>query len=467
MKKNTNFDESFRDRISTVNREGKREYVFPKMPQGKLHTYRLIVSWFLLAVFFLMPFVRVNSEPYFLIDVISRRFILFGQIFWPQDTYLFAIMMLTMVVFIVVFTVALGRLWCGWACPQTIFMEMVFRKIEYLIEGNASQQRKLKKQGWNFEKIWKRVLKYIIFLVLSLAISATLFAWVIGTDKLFAMFGEPFPENRAALIAMFLLAGFFLFVYSWFREQVCVILCPYGRLQSVLLDSNTILVAYDYNRGEPRGNYKKDEDRGEAGKGDCIDCKACVEVCPTAIDIRNGTQLECVNCTACIDVCNHTMERIGKPKGLIRFDSENGISTGSKIKLNGRLIAYISVLTALMIFLSVLIFSRSDVETTILRTPGLLFQKQPNGQISNLYNIKVVNKKREKFTLDVRLIFPKGKVMMPSGEMMVKEAASTEGVFLVYIDEKDVNGKIPITLGVYSGEKLIEEIEVTFVGVNQ
>jgi cytochrome c oxidase accessory protein FixG len=467
MKKNTNFDESFRDRISTVNREGKREYVFPKIPQGKLHTYRLIVSWFLLAIVFLMPFVRVNGEPYFLIDVISRRFILFGQIFWPQDTYLFAIMMLTMVVFIVVFTVSLGRLWCGWACPQTIFMEMVFRKIEYLIEGNASQQRKLKKQEWNFEKTWKRTLKFAIFIVLSLMLSAALFAWVIGTDKLFAMFGEPFSENRAAFIAMFLLAGFFLFIYSWFREQVCVILCPYGRLQSVLLDANTILVAYDYNRGEPRGNYRKDEDRGEAGKGDCIDCKACVEVCPTAIDIRNGTQLECVNCTACIDACNHTMERIGKPKGLIRFDSENGISTGTKMKLNGRLVAYISVLTALMIFLSVLIFSRSDVETTILRTPGLLFQKQPNGQISNLYNIKVVNKKREKFTLDVRLISPKGEVMMPSGEMMVKEAASTEGVFLVYIDEKDVKGKIPITLGIYSGEKLIEEIEVTFVGVNQ
>jgi cytochrome c oxidase accessory protein FixG len=467
MKKNTNFDESFRDRISTVNREGKREYVFPKMPQGKLHTYRLIVSWFLLAIVFLMPFVRVNGEPYFLIDVISRRFILFGQIFWPQDTYLFAIIMLTMVVFIVVFTVSLGRLWCGWACPQTIFMEMVFRKIEYLIEGNASQQRKLKKQEWNLEKIWKRTLKFSIFIVLSLMLSAALFAWVIGTDKLFAMFGESFSENRAAFIAMFLLAGFFLFIYSWFREQVCVILCPYGRLQSVLLDANTILVAYDYNRGEPRGNYRKDEDRGEAGKGDCIDCKACVEVCPTAIDIRNGTQLECVNCTACIDACNHTMERIGKPKGLIRFDSENGISTGTKMKLNGRLIAYISVLTALMIFLSVLIFSRSDVETTILRTPGLLFQKQPNGQISNLYNIKVVNKKREKFSLDVRLISPKGEVMMPSGEMMVKEAASTEGVFLVYINEKDVKGKIPITLGVYSGEKLIEEIEVTFVGVNQ
>jgi cytochrome c oxidase accessory protein FixG len=408
----------------------------------------------------------MNGEPYFLLDVISRRFILFGQIFWPQDTYLFAIMMLTMVVFIVVFTVALGRLWCGWACPQTIFMEMVFRKIEYMIEGNAAQQRKLKKQNWNFEKIWKRALKYIIFMVISLAISVTLFAWVIGTDKLSDMFGQPLAENKAAFIAMFLLAGFFLFVYSWFREQVCVILCPYGRLQSVLLDSNTILVAYDYNRGEPRGNYRKDEDRSEVGKGDCIDCKACVEVCPTAIDIRNGTQLECVNCTACIDACNQTMERIGKPKGLIRFDSEKGISVGTKIKLNARLIAYISVLTALLIFLGVLIFSRTDIETTILRTPGLLFQKQPDGKISNLYNIKVVNKKREKFSLDVRLISPKGEVMMPSGDMVVKEAASTEGVFLVYLKEEDVKGKIPITLGVYSGEKLIEKIEVTFVGVN-
>jgi len=466
MEKDTSFDEAFRDSIATINREGRREYVFPKKPGGKLHNYRLVVSWLLLAVFFLMPFVRFHGEPYFIIDIINRRFILFGQVFWPQDTYLFAIMMLTLIVFLVVFTVTLGRLWCGWACPQTIFMEMLFRKIEYFIDGNASLQRKLKKQTWNGEKIWKRSVKFIIFIALALIISATLFSWFIGTKQLFKIPEQPFSENRSAIIGILLVAGFLLFVYSWFREQVCVILCPYGRLQSVLLDANTILVAYDYNKGEPRGAYRKDENRRELGKGDCIDCKACVEVCPTAIDIRNGTQLECINCTACIDACNHTMERIGKPKDLIRFDSENGISTGEKVRFNGRLAAYIVVLIALFTFLLFLIFNRADVETTILRTPGLLFQKQPGGQISNLYNIKVVNKKREKFTLDVRLLSPKGEIQMPSGKMVVKEAALTEDVFFVVLPESGAKGEIPIKLGVFSGEKLIEKIEVTFVGEN-
>jgi cytochrome c oxidase accessory protein FixG len=467
MEKNTRFDEAFRDSIATINREGRREYVFPKKPGGKLYNYRLVVSWFLLTVLFLMPFIRFHGEPYFIIDIINRRFISFGQVFWPQDTYLFAIMMLTLVVFIVVFTVSLGRLWCGWACPQTIFLEMLFRKIEYFIDGNPSQQRKLKKQSWNGEKIWKRSFKFIIFIVLAMMISATLFSWFIGTEQLLKIAGQPFSENRSTIIAMLLLAGFMLFIYSWFREQVCVILCPYGRLQSVLLDANTILVAYDYQRGEPHGNYTKDEDRSEAVKGDCIDCKACVEVCPTAIDIRNGTQLECINCTACIDACNHTMERIGKPKGLIRFDSEKGISTGEKVHFNGRLTAYIVVLAALFIFLLFLIFSRADVETTILRTPGLLFQRQPNGLISNLYNIKVVNKKREKFTLEVRLLSPKGEIQMPSGKMVVKEAASTEDLFFVVLSESLAKGEIPIKLGIFSGEKLIEKIEVTFVGENR
>jgi cytochrome c oxidase accessory protein FixG len=466
MEKEIKKDESFRDSIATINQEGNREYVFPKKPKGKLHNYRLIVSWVLLAFFFFTPFIKMRGEPLFLFDVINRKFILLGQIFWPQDTYLFAVMMLTLIVFIVVFTVSLGRLWCGWTCPQTIFMEMVFRKIEYLIEGDAPKQRRLAKQSWNFEKIWKRLLKYTIFAGVALLIANTLFAWVIGVDSLFEMMRQPISENQGAFIGMMVLSGFFMFIYSWFREQVCLILCPYGRLQSVLLDSNSIVVAYDYVRGEPRGNYKKGEKRSEAEKGDCIDCRACVEVCPTAIDIRNGTQLECVNCTACIDACNRTMKRVGLPKGLIRFDSEKGISTGKKLRLNARLIAYIAVLLALFTFLNILLFSRSDVEATILRTPGLLFQQQDNGQISNLYNIKVVNKRHEQFPIEIKLLSHKGKIVMAAGDMIVNSAASTEGVFFVYLDKSDVNGKIPIRLGVFSNDELIDEIHLTFVGPN-
>ncbi len=459
-------DESFRDSIATINQDGNREYVFPKKPKGKLYNYRKIVSWLLLIFFFGMPFVKMGGEPFFLIDVIHRKFIFFGQIFWPQDTYIFAVMMLTLIVFIVVFTVSLGRLWCGWACPQTIFMEMVFRKIEYWIDGDAAKQRKLAKGSFTFEKFWKRTVKYIIFVVIAHLIALTLFAWVISFDGLVQLLGEPISENSAAITGLAVLTGFLIFIYSWFREQVCLILCPYGRLQGVLLDKNSIVVAYDYIRGEQKGPMRKGEDRKPAEKGDCVDCRACVQVCPTAIDIRNGTQLECVNCTACIDACNHTMERVGLPKGLIRFDSERGISTGTKLKLNTRLIAYISVLVILFTFLNYLLFSRADVEATILRTPGMLYQEQDNNQISNLYNIKVVNKKRVDYPIEIKLLSPVGSILIPAGEMKVKGASSTEGVFFVFLDKDKVDGKIPINIGVFTGEKLIEEIDLTFVGPN-
>nr|NQU89929.1 cytochrome c oxidase accessory protein CcoG [Bacteroidota bacterium] len=468
MEKQTIKNESFRDSIATIDQDGNREYVFPKKPHGKLHNYRLMVSGVLLLVFFGTPFIRMNGEPFFLFDVINRKFIFFGQLFWPQDTYIFAVMMLTLIVFIVVFTVSFGRLWCGWACPQTLFLEMVFRKIEYWIDGDARDQRRLAKEAiLTFEKIWKRIVKYSIFLAIAFIIALTLFSWVIGTDQLFIMMQEPVSENRAAFIAFLALSGFLMFVYSWFREQVCVLLCPYGRLQSVLLDRNSIVVAYDYIRGEPRANFRKGEDRKGSEKGDCIDCHACVQVCPTAIDIRNGTQLECINCTACIDACNQTMTRVGMPKGLVRFDSERGISTGKKLRLNARLIAYISVLVVLFVFLNMLLFNRTDVETTILRTPGLLFQEQDNDRITNLYNIKVVNKKREEFPIRIQLLSHDGKIVMAAGPMKVKAASSTEGVFFVFLDKADVKGKIPIQLGVYTGDKLIEKIDLTFVGPNQ
>lgn len=466
MEKSSNYDESFRDSISTVNQEGKRAWVFPRKPKGKLHTYRAWVAGFLLAFFFLIPFVKVNGDPLILLDFVGRKFILFGQIFWPQDTYLFAVMMLTLIVFIVVFTVALGRLWCGWACPQTVFLEMLFRKIEYWIEGDAQQQRQLKKQPMSFEKFWKRTAKYSIFTLFSVLISLTLFAWVIGVDSVTGIITAPWSENKAAIIGMILLAGFLMFIYSWFREQVCVILCPYGRLQGVLLDANTVLVAYDYKRGEPRGLLKKDEDRAAVGKGDCVDCRLCVDVCPTAVDIRNGTQLECINCTACIDACNRTMTRINKPTGLIRFDSEKGISTGKKLQLNARLIAYILVLLGLFAFMNYLFFSREDIETTILRTPGMLYQEQSDGQISNLYSMTVVNKTRENMSVEVKLISPEGLIVMPSGHLEVKQAASVEGVFFVYLDEMDAKGKFKVKVGVYAGQKLIEDLEIPFVGKN-
>ena len=323
-------NENFRDSIGTITEEGKRAWVFPKKPSGKFYEYRKYVSYFLLAFLLLSPFIKINGNQFLMFNILERRFNIFGFPFWPQDFHLFVISMLIGVVFITLFTVAFGRIFCGWICPQTIFMEMVFRRIEYWIEGDRNKQRKLDRQKWDAEKIRKKSLKTIIFIIISFVISNVFLAYIISSDKLIQYITEGPFNNVSTLISLIIFTAVFYFVFAWFREQVCIIACPYGRLQGVLLDTKSIVVAYDHKRGEAengRKTFRKNEDREALGHGDCIDCFQCVHVCPTGIDIRNGTQLECVNCTACIDECDHIMESINLPKGLIRYASEENIET--------------------------------------------------------------------------------------------------------------------------------------------
>ncbi len=313
--------ESFRDSMTIVSKEGKRHWLYPKQPTGRYYRWRTVLSLFLLAFLFGMPFVRMHDNPFFLFNVIERKFILFGAVFGPHDFYLLAIALITTIVFIILFTVVFGRLFCGWVCPQTVFMEMVFRKIDYWIEGDHRQQRRLNESPWRGEKILRKGAKYLIYAVLAFIIGNTLLAWIIGTDHLWTIVTDPPSRHIGGLTAMVIFSTVFYWIFSWFREQACILVCPYGRLQGVLLDRNSIVIAYDSRRGEPRGKLRRGVDRTE---GDCIDCDQCVEVCPTGIDIRNGTQLECVNCTACIDACDTVMDKIGKPRGLVRYDSASG-----------------------------------------------------------------------------------------------------------------------------------------------
>ncbi|MEE1899800.1 cytochrome c oxidase accessory protein CcoG [Flavobacterium rakeshii] len=462
-------EEEFRDRIGTIDQEGKRSWVYPKKPSGKLYRYRKLVSYFLLLFLFAAPFVKINGNQFLMFNVLERRFNIFGFPFWPQDFHLFVISMIIGVIFVALFTVAFGRIFCGWICPQTIFMEMVFRRIEYWIEGDRNAQIKLEKQKWNAEKIRKKSLKWFVFFVISFLIANVFLAYLTGSDKLIQMITEGPGQHVSTLIALLIFTGVFYFIYIWFREQVCIIACPYGRLQGVLLDDKSIIVAYDHKRGEGengRGKIVKNENRAVAGKGDCIDCKLCVHVCPTGIDIRNGTQLECINCTACIDECNTVMNRVGFQEGLIRYASEDEITKKEKFVFTTRMKGYTAVLFILMGIFTGMMFLRNDVEATVLRLPGQLYEHKGEN-ISNVFTYKIINKTTKDFNdVHFKLKSPKGEIkVVGASHFTVPKAGTAQGTLFVEINEALLKSdKTKIRLEVYDGDRLIETESTNFLG---
>lgn len=458
----TKTDSSFRDTISIVDDKGGRKWVYPKKPKGKLYNARTIFSIFLLAILFGTPFIRSGGHPVMLFDILDRKIILFGTFFTPSDYFLFGLVMISAFVLLFLVTAVFGRIFCGWVCPQTVFLEMVFRKIEYLIEGDYTRQMELNKSHWNSEKIFKKTLKYIIFFALSFIIANTFLAYIIGTDKLFKIISEPVSQHLSGFISIMVFTGLFYFVFAWFREQACILVCPYGRLQSVLLNKNSIVIAYDFIRGEPRGKISRNN---ENKNGDCIDCKKCVYVCPTGIDIRNGTQLECVNCTACIDACDSIMDSIDKPRGLIRYDSMEGIETKTKLKFTARVAGYIAVLLVLITITTLMFTSRKDIDVSILRTQGMLYQKMPDGKVSNLYNIKISNKTFNDLPVSFKLKNSTGEIKLIGEDIDLKAAGIYEGSLMIILQEENIKFvNTPVTIEVYSGDKLITEAETSFLG---
>ena len=461
-------DESFRDSIGTIDETGHRKFIFPKKPSGKLYEYRKIVSYFLLAILIANPFLKINGNQFMMFNVLERRFNIFGFPFWPQDFYLFVLFMILGVVFVILFTVIFGRIFCGWICPQTIFLEMVFRRIEYWIEGDRGAQIRLAKQEWNAEKIRKKGLKWSIFLVISFFIANVFLAYLISSDELFKMIEDGPESHLSTLIALLIFTGVFYFVFVWFREQVCIIACPYGRLQGVLLDNKSINVAYDFVRGEKesgRAKLNKNEDRAASGKGDCIDCHQCVHVCPTGIDIRNGTQLECVNCTACIDECDSIMETVGLPKGLIRYASEDEIEKKSKFQFTARMKGYTAVLVILIGVLTGLLFLRTDVEASILRLPGQLFQHKGDN-ISNVYTFKIINKTNDEFKdIHFKLVGIKGTLnVVGHQDFKVPKQGMNSGTLFIEINQFLLEtDKTKLEIEVYNGNEKIETATTNFL----
>lgn len=452
---------TYRDRVSTVTEKGKRKWVFAEKPKGWYYRLRNYFSLAYFAAFFVIPLIKVNGMPFFMLNFPEGKFIIFSKIFWPQDFFIFAVAMITAIIFVALFTVIYGRLFCGWVCPQTVFMEMMFRKIEWWIEGSYTQQQKLDKAPWNTDKIIRRGGKHVVFFLLSLLIAHTFLAYIIGVDGLVKIIEEPVSEHLLLLFGLLFFTFLFYSVFAFVRDLVCTTICPYGRLQGVMSDKDTMQISYDYKRGEPRGRLSK-----IASTGDCIDCNKCVHVCPTGIDIRNGVQMECVGCTACIDACDMVMDKIGKPKGLIRYASENQIASGTQFHFNPRMKAYtilLSILTVAMVFL---IATRNSIDTYISRTKGQLYQELPNNQLSNLYSAKIINKTNKDVPIELRLENCKGAIKMVSQhQMLLKKEALNQLTFFIILDKQQIKKRsTKIKVGVYQNGQRIQTVSTTFLG---
>ena len=350
------------NRLSTTDDTGKRIYLHQKDVKGFFRTRRTIFYWFLIIIYLIIPWIEFENNPLIYLDLPTRQFIFFGNVFFGHDApYLFFIFIAFALVIGLV-TAIWGRIWCGWACPQTVFIDAIYRKIELLIEGDHRLREKLENANWNFEKIIKRTVKWFLYILVSLVLSNTFLAYFTGAEKLLKMMMSSPTENWISFLVMLTTFLIFLFNFAWFREQFCIIACPYGRFQSVFMDEHSLSVSYDHKRGEPRRGVDQEKE------GDCVNCFECVKVCPTGIDIRRGTQLECIACTACIDACDRIMERVKRPQGLIRYESEI-IFEGKEVQhLRLRTILYSLLLFLVLISFIISLNNRNDISAVFIRS---------------------------------------------------------------------------------------------------
>lgn len=455
---------SFRDKIATVDESGKRVFLYPKKPKGPFYNKRKLVSYILLAFFLSAPFIKIGGNPLLMFNVLERKFSIFGTLFFPHDFHIFALGFILTAILLILFTVIFGRIFCGWLCPQTIFMEMLFRRIEYAIDGDYIQQKKLKAAPWNSEKIFKRSLKITLFYLISFLIANVFLAYLIGSEELFKIIIDNPANHKSGLTLIMVFSLVFFGVFYKFREQVCTTVCPYGRLQGVLTDSNTLQVSYDHKRGEERTKYQPKKER--VG-GDCIDCGECVRVCPTGIDIRNGSQLECVNCTACMDACDHIMEKVGFEKGLIRITSEKSINDKTPFKLTARSWAYISLMILLMIGMGITLQKRDKVEMDVINARGSRYFVNEDQTVQNIYNCKLVNKSQDTvdFKFDVEDYTDQIQLVGHDGQSVVFPGQTIDVTLIIKIPAAELpERKNHVNIMLISKEEVLTKKEINFSG---
>lgn len=452
--------------LSTLNRDGSRRWLKPRLSPGRFLRARRIVACALIALFALVPHLRMAGEPLMLLDVASRRFVFFGLVFLPTDAVMLAIFVLSIVFSILLFTALLGRVWCGWACPQTVYLEFLYRPIERLIEGTAGRGGRARGDV----SPARRLAMMVLYLAASLFLAHTFLAYFVGVDALRAWVLRSPLEHPGSFAVMLVTTALMMFNFTYFREQTCLVACPYGRLQSVLLDRDSLIISYDPERGEPRGRGRRSlpvAGHGAADtRGDCVDCGLCVITCPTGIDIRDGLQMECVACAQCIDACDEVMDRIGRPRGLIRYTSETRLTGERSRVIRTRVVLYGLLVAALAGIFGLLVASRADTQVTIARERGLPYVRMPDGRISNPLRIKIANHGRQEacYTIsvpdrsDLELITPENPACVEAG------ATRSLGVVVVLPPAAFEAGVCRVTLRVDDGRGFVKQTRYKLFG---
>lgn len=447
---------------SALRTDGKREWVVPADVKGPFTSLRTAVFIILIAIYVALPWITIHGHPAVFLDITTREFYLFGATFNAQDIWLTVFLLTSAALGLVYITALAGRVWCGWACPQTVFIDGMYRRIERLIEGPRDTRLKRNKGPWNFDKIWRKSLTQSIFIIVSILLAHVFLSYFVSLSGLFQMVGKDPGAHPEAFLIVSVLSAILYFNFAWFREQFCIVLCPYGRIQSALIDINSIIIGYDKKRGEPRGKVS------DPNAGHCIDCKRCLVVCPTGIDIRNGLQMECIGCTACIDACDDIMAKIGRPKGLIRYDSLQGLGGEKTRFIRPRIILYSAVLAVLVGTGFTLFHRRADLEANVLRIFGPPYVLE-QASIRNAFEVHLVNKNRDTTEYEIRVeTLPGATTILPLHNVMLAPLGQARLPLFVTLPESAYHHEFTVYVVIRNkktGESL--RVKAPFLGPNR
>ncbi|MBK9263922.1 MAG: cytochrome c oxidase accessory protein CcoG [Polyangiaceae bacterium] len=442
---------------SSLRADGSRNWVQPADVRGRFSRARKLVFLALIAIWAVIPWIRIDGRPALMLDVERRQFFLFGATFNAQDLWLLFFLLTGVGFALVLLASTLGRAWCGWACPQTVFLEGLYRPVERLLEGSREVRIRRDKGPWNADKIVRKVLKQIVFVMLSAFVAHVFVGYFVSVPRLLDMMKERPSAHPEAFAWAIALTAVFYGNFARFREQLCIGICPYGRLQSILIDPNSLVVGYDKKRGEPRGKAT------DPNAADCVDCKRCIAVCPTGIDIRNGLQLDCIACTACIDACDEVMDKLDRPRGLIRYDSQNGLAGEKTRIMRPRVWLYLALGLVGLIVATVATRTRTSFEANLLRVPGMPFLLDGD-DVRNAFTIHLVNKRPDAATFLVEPQPAPGITwVVPMNEPDVAGLAGLSVPITATAKRSEMKGNVPIRIRIKSPfeERIVEG---TFVG---